>query len=150
MKINFIKYQEALYEYIKRVKQFNQLLVDKYELHDIPYNVSGKIFPKIGEISTEKGDKITYRFHGRGATFWQGGIEIYFSVDASSLENTIMISEGSFFVFLKTFWINYDEEHLLSEVMNGLKEKNNLLQKTTDNGVYYVNEEWYKRMNNTF
>jgi hypothetical protein len=39
MEIKFAEYENLLFEYVKKIKKFNELLIEKYQLTDIPYNV---------------------------------------------------------------------------------------------------------------
>lgn len=143
MAVNYtIKYEDALFDYVTRIKKFNGLISDKYQLTDIPYNVSGKAFPKIGTIEDGLKNEISYRFHGRGATFWERDIEMFFDVNASS-KHQIIISEHGFYVFLKCCFEDYNEQFPLAALMEGFADRGIFIQRNPSDS-FHVNENWYE------
>jgi len=145
-KVNY--YEDILFEYVKRIKRFNNLICIRYQLDDIPFNLSGKAFPKIGSLVDDNGRTISYRFHGRGATFFEEEVETYFSIDTSS-KYQIIISVGGFYCFLKTYLKDYDEGFPLEQMMEELEQRGVFIQrKHSDLGVFHVNEQWYHSLEN--
>jgi hypothetical protein len=152
MSKSFPIYEDVLFEYVKKVKRFNELITNKYQLIDLPYNVSGRLFPKIGEIEDENGIIISYRFHGRGATFYEGLTKIHFDVDTNS-KYQIIVSIGGFYCFLKTYVKDYDENFPVEQLMEEFELRGMFIKrKISDLGGFHVNEIWYesKLKNNEF
>jgi hypothetical protein len=137
-------YEDYLFVQVEKIKTFNDLLTEKYHLTDIPYNVSGRAFPKIGEIINRNGQKISYRFHGAGATFWEEGLEVIFAISPNS-KYKIRINVGDFYCFLKTYLTDYEEPVPLDDIMENFEERGIFIKrKPSELGHLHVNEVWFE------
>ncbi|WP_346320978.1 hypothetical protein [Chitinophaga sp. YIM B06452] len=139
-------FEDILFEYTDRIHLFNDTLVQKYGLKDIPYNVSGKSFPKTGEVYI--GDKlINYRFHGRGATIFWEGAEIKFDIDAPG-KHKIITSSWPYRKFLSHFIEGFKEEEypfdFIDQLLTGFEERGIFMSREMDEEVYHINEVWYE------
>jgi hypothetical protein len=145
MTTNLIVYENALFEHIKKVKYINELLIKKFELREIPYRVSGKAFPKVGEIQDEHGNTIFYHFHGISGTFYEEKLEIDFSIDLTS-KYQIVISTGGFYLFLSGYLEGFNVEYsLIKTRMEELEEAGVFIKrKITERGVFHVNDSWFE------
>ena len=145
MEIKFAEYEDILFEYVKKIKNFNELLIKNYQLTDIPYNVSNEKLPKKGTITNEKGRTISYNFHGKGATFFEEEIEVDFLVQASS-KCQIIIPFNGFESFLSTYLEKHEENtRLLEDIMVEFEHRGIFLTRTIwDLWSFHVNETWYE------
>ncbi|MBO9154079.1 DUF6896 domain-containing protein [Chitinophaga sp. GCM10012297] len=139
-------FENVLFEYTDRIHIFNDSLVRKYKLKDIPYNESGKSFPKIGELYVE--DKlISYRFHGRGATIFWDKAEIKFDIDALS-NHKIITSSWPYLEFLSHFIDDFKEEEypfsFIDQLLIGFEERGLFMERKINEKVYHINEAWYE------
>lgn len=139
-------FEEALFAYADRIHLFNDSLVQKFELKDIPYNLSGKGFPKVGTLNI--GDEVVnYRFHGRGATLFWSDIEIKFDIDAGSYHK-IITSSWPYQRFLSGYIPNFNEAEypfsLIDEVLLHFGEKGFLMKRKESEKVFHINEVWYE------
>lgn len=139
-------FEDVLFKYTDRIHIFNNSLTEKYGLKDIPYNESGKLFPKIGELYIE-GQLIRYRFHGRGATVLWGEAEIKFDIDASS-RHKIITSSWPYFKFLSYSIGGFEEEKypfsFIDQLLMGFEERGVCMARKINEEVYHINEVWYK------
>lgn len=146
MNTNEINIDDLLFEYVSYIKIFNAYLQKEYELKDIPYNLSGKAFPKIGSVIIDS-LKVDYRFHGRGCTLNWKGFDVFFNVDAVS-KHQIIVTLGGWERFLETRIPNFNDLHLsdkTSEIMEDLEQRGIFMKrKPSDLGTFHVNELWYK------
>jgi len=139
-----IDYEKLLFEHVKKVKNFNELLIKKYNLNDSPYRVAGTKFPRVGELTDDQGSIISYRFHGRGATIFDKNLEIDFDVDLSS-KNKIIISLGAFYFFLKNYLERYQENVPLESIMENLEHQGIFIKRRIEDlATFHVNEKWYE------
>lgn len=127
-------YESLLYEFTHSIKRFNNALVDRYNLIDLPYSVSGKVFPKIGSVEIDN-QAINYRFHGSGCTLWENDKEIYFGVNPAS-QTPLVITPGALSVYLK------NPTNLVDGIIKYLEAKGALIPMPR-NRLHYLNEEWY-------
>jgi hypothetical protein len=151
MNTNISIIEPLLFEYMSYVKRFLAYLGEKYQLTDIPFDMSGKAFPRIGSVTIDS-QKIDYRFHGRGCTLYWGKLHIYYDIDATSIHQTI-ISPSGMDMFLEPIIKNYDKTNISNEMMNILIEFENLgvlmKRKPSDLGTFHVNELWFKSFKNS-
>lgn len=145
METKFADYENILFEYVKKIKKFNELLIEQYQLTDIPYNVSNKKCPKKGVIANEQDRPVSYNFHGRGATFFEDGIEVNFLVQANS-RCQIIVPFNGFESFLSTYLEKYEENtRLLEDIMVEFELRGIFLTRTVwDLWSFHVNETWYE------
>lgn len=145
-----ISIEPLLFEYVSYIKKFHTYLQEKYQLTDIPYNVSGKAFAKTGSVIIDS-VKVDYRFHGQGCTLYCDKFHINFDVDASSIHQTI-VSPGAMDMFLKSRIESYDATSLSSEIRGILEEFEKkgifMKRKPSDLGTFHVNELWYDSYKN--
>ena len=140
-------FEEVLFEYANRIHLFNDFLVQKFELKDIPYNESGRAFPKIGSLEINN-EVINYRFHGRGATLFWDGIEMKFDIDANS-NHRIITSSWPYLTFLSGYVNNFDESRypfsLIDQVLVSFEKKGFLMARKEGESVFHINELWYEK-----
>lgn len=145
MKNEYEFYEQLLFGYVSYIKDFNTYLTKEYGLTDIPYNVAGKAFPKIGSVVINN-VKVDYRWHGRGCTLFWGKLEIFFNVDAPSV-NQIIITPGGMYCYLQTKLSDAEKENYLgrSDEMLEQFEKHGAFVKRRPGGpgTFQVNEAWY-------
>jgi hypothetical protein len=123
--------------------------VKKYQLTDIPYNLKGRAFPKMG-LENVNGIDVKYQFHGRGCTLNWDGNEVNYDIDASSVHD-IMISIYPISRFIQTSpqfrdspYTNYSSEEIYS-ILQSLESKGVLMtRKVSDLGSFHVNNIWYE------
>lgn len=145
MEIKFAEYENLLFEYVKKIKKFNELLIRKYRLRDIPSNVLRHEFPKKGTIINEHGKTISYNFHGGGATFFEEEIEVNFLGQANS-KYQIVIPFNGFERFLSTYLEKYEENtRLLEDIMLEFEHRGVFIKRSIwDLWSFHVNETWYE------
>lgn len=139
-------FEDVLFEYTDRIHLFNSSLIGKFELKDVPYNESGKSFPKIGELYI--GDRLVhYRFHGRGATVFWDGAEIKFDIDASSIHK-IITSSWPYLKFLSHSIDGFEEEKypfsFIDQLMTRFEERGVFMARKINEEVYHINKVWYE------
>jgi len=147
MIFNSTFFEENLFAYANKIHLFNDLLIQKFELKDIPYNLSGKAFPKIGTLNI-RDEVVNYRFHGRGATVFWADIEIKFDVDAGSYHK-IITSSWPYLSFLRGNVPDFDETEypfsLIDEVMLHFEEMGFFMKRKEGETVFHINETWYEQ-----
>jgi hypothetical protein len=144
-----IDIEYIIFNFCSYVKRFHQHLIEKYQLADIPYNLKGKAFPKMG-LEDVNGVDVKYQFHGRGCTLNWNGNEVNYDIDASSVHD-IMISIYPVSRFIQTSpqfrelpYANYSSEEIYS-VLQLLESRGVLMtRKLSDLGSFHVNNVWYE------
>ena len=144
-----IDIEDIIFNFCSYIKNFHQHLVEKYQLTDIPYNLKGRSFPKMG-IENVNGVDVKYQFHGRGCTLNWDGNEVNYDIDASSVHD-IMISIYPVSRFIQTspqfrelLYTNYSSEEIYS-ILKLLESKGVLItRKPSDLGSFHVNNVWYE------
>ncbi|WP_127132527.1 DUF6896 domain-containing protein [Pseudoflavitalea rhizosphaerae] len=138
-----IDFEQILFECVQIIKKFNNQLAVSYSLSDIPYNLAGKMFPKIGSLYID-GMEFKYRFHGSGCTIFFNNHELYFGIDPTCV-NQIIITPGGFNGFLKTFIIDYEKYQIVYKIdplFEKLEAKGVFVRTQSDQVRFHVNEEW--------
>lgn len=147
---DYFEFEKLLFEYVSYIKEFNAFLTHRYQLSDLPYNVAGKAFARIGSVVIN-GDVVEYRFHGRGFTLFWKGLEIFSNVDATSIHQ-IIITPGGMQCFLQTRLGQAEKGKFLDQLddmLDVFEEKGVFMKRlSSDLGTYHVNESWYAAYKN--
>lgn len=143
---NLLSTEEALFLLVDYIKDFHESLIHAYNLDDIPYNLSGKVFPKKGVIAIKEA-KINYHFHGNGCTLVWNNIEIEYAIDPIS-KHEIKIGAYSISQFLATLPGEGDGRFSFEEISTTLQQLESrgilMKRKPEDLESWHVNDEWYQ------
>jgi hypothetical protein len=147
--MNDINFEKILFDYVNYFKVFNEYLIEFYNLKDIPYNLSGKEFPKLGVVFI-KGEKVNYRFHGQGCTIFWGRLNIFFNIDASEEYNKIILTQGGWVCYLKSYFLNFEEIEKtidVRKILISFEERGIFIErKIKEYGCFHVSEKWFATM----
>ncbi len=139
------QYEDILFTYAYKVKKFNLFISKQYKLIDKPYNVSGKAFPKVGNLLID-GNNVFYRFHGKGCSLNWNEEEIKFDIQADSLDE-IIISEWSYRNYMKNFISNYQETDFplskIDQIFSYFEKKGAFSKRGNLENFYRISETWY-------
>jgi hypothetical protein len=98
-----IDFERMLAIFASYVKRFNAALQQQYDFEEIPIDVVGKKFPKIGKVKIGDED-VAYRYHGGGFDFEPERVDIRYNTDSGRGGNTgsIKTSPWKLLQFLQT------------------------------------------------
>lgn len=144
-----INNEVVIFSFVEYVKRFHHYLTMAYNLDDIPFNVSGKSFPKSDEVIID-GHVVKYQFHGRGCSFHWNETEVFYNTDAVSA-NQIMIGAYGLNRFIESSKLA-DKAYSFEEItalMESCEEIGVFMaRKPNDLGSWHVNEVWYEYFKN--
>lgn len=144
---NLLNVEREIFLLVNHIKDFHDFLTQAYSLNDIPYNLSGKIFSKKGEVLINDA-QVNYHFHGNGCTLVWNNCEIEYAIDVVS-RHGIKIGAYGIGKFLNTLPSGENIESYSFEEMTTILQQlelNGVLmtRKPEDMGSWHVNEEWYQ------
>ena len=107
--VNHNKIQNIII-FIRLIRDFENSLIEKYQLNSIPYCVAGKEFPKKGHIDVND-SKFNYNFHGAGCTFFSNNTKISYNtapilqedINVKKIPSSIKLGIWGYQEFLMTY-----------------------------------------------
>ena len=115
--------------------------------------MSGKEFPKIGEVFINA-EKVKYRFHGQGCTIFWGQLNIFFNIDANEDQNKIVLTQGGWVYYLKSYFSNFEEIEKIVDarkILISFEERGIFIKrKSNDYGCFNINENWFFQMTQVY
>lgn len=123
---------DSLKDAYNLVKEFEMLLTKEYNLKDIPFNVAGQEFPRIGKLLDNSKIEISYKFHGSGCRIEKENVILEYGISPIT-ENSVKITPRDLMIFMKSYKKDEKIQKLISRdlhlIFTELKEENILKQR---------------------